>query len=312
MPASHTSLSSHPIHMIAIVGPTASGKSELAVRIAKKYSGEIISADSRQVYKGLNIGTAKVPGVWQRGVFVYKKIPHHCIDFVPPQKTYSVAEYQICAAAAIRDIAHRGKIPILVGGTGLWIDAVVYGWQLPHVAPDKKLRAHLEKKTAPELLKMLQKIDPARARTVEQKNPRRIIRAIEIAQALGSIPPLKKQSRYDALWIGLRPPQDKLARRISERAGNMLHQGLPRETKALLKQRISKKRIRELGFEYRAALEYVSGTITKKEYAEKIAHDTKKYARRQMTWWKRNQEIIWIVDPDSQKPLTLTRAFLTG
>lgn len=279
--------------LIVIVGPTASGKSELAVQIAKKFGGEIISADSQQVYHGLDIGTAKVTGVWKEGVFVYKKIPHHCIDFVSPRRTYSVAEYQECARDVIARITTAGKIPILVGGTGLWIDAVVYDWRLPHVAPDARLRGRLEKKSAAQLLVMLAKLDPKRSHTVEQKNPRRLIRAIEIATALGSVPALGKRAPYAALWIGLNPAPATLEKRIESRAQKMVRSGLIAEIKKLRALHISKKRIYELGFEYRAGLAYLDGAFSEAGLLERLTIETRQYARRQMTWFKRNRDILW-------------------
>lgn len=291
--------------LIVVVGPTASGKSELAVRIAKKYNGEIISADSRQVYRGLDIGTAKVPGAWRNGIFYYKKIPHHCVDFFSPRKTYSVAEYQVCANAAVRDIAHRGKIPILVGGTGLWVDAVVYGWRLPHILPNQKLRTRLDKKSATELFAILKKLDPERAKTIEQKNPRRLIRAIEIAHAIGSVPKLKKRSPYEALWIGLNPTSATLEKRIRTRARKMVRTGLISEIKKLRALRVTIKRIREFGFEYRAGLEYLDGTLSRAELLRRITIQTRQYAKRQMTWFKRNPDIIW--NPSAQRLTALLR-----
>lgn len=279
--------------LIVIVGPTASGKSELGVEIAKKYNGEIISADSRQVYRGLDIGTAKVRGEWRDRIFVYKKIPHHCIDFASPRKAYSVAQYQRCAAKAIQRIAQKGKIPILVGGTGLWIDAVVHEWRFPRVSPNQKLRQRLERKTPAELLVMLKKLDPRRAKSIEQKNPRRLIRAIEIAHVIGSVPKLKKRSPYEALWIGLNPTSATLEKRIRTRARKMIRAGLISEIKKLRALGISTKRIREFGFEYRAGLEYLDGTLSRAELLRRITTQTCQYAKRQMTWFKRNPDIIW-------------------
>lgn len=322
-------------HLIVIIGPTASGKSELAVKIAQKYNGEIISADSRQVYRGLNIGTAKVKGKWhhlpfipadagiqttkrkntgfptrfaqasarrvksgmtiqrRRKIFIYKKIPHHCIDFVSPRKTYSVAEFQQCAAKAIRAIARRGKIPIVVGGTGLWIDALVYDWRLPRVAPDKTLRTLLEKKSAAQLFAMLVKLDPRRSRTVEQKNQRRLIRAIEIARSLGSVSALEKFPAYDALWIGLNPAPATLEKRIKSRVQKMIAAGLIDEIKKLKHAHNAERRITEFGFEYRAGLDYLDGILSKIGLPERLAIETRQYAKRQMTWFKRNPDIIW-------------------
>lgn len=306
--------------VIAIVGPTASGKSELAVKLAKKLNGEIISADSRQIYRGLDISTGKVTGQWviprqarrivrpgslqvkntaraKSRTYVYKNIPHHCIDFVSPKRTYTVAEYKKCAEAAIKDITGRGKFPILVGGTGFWIDAVVYDLNIPEVPPDLDLRKQLEKKSAEELLKILRKLDPRRAKTIEQKNPRRLIRAIEIAKILGKVPTVKKRSPYNTLWIGINPAKDVLRKRISSRIEKMIKRGLIKETKKLLRQGVSRKRTRELGFEYRLALEAANRELSIKELREKLLSETLRYARRQETWWRRNRAIHWISSP---------------
>ncbi len=302
--------------ILVIVGPTASGKSELAVRIAKKYCGEIISADSRQVYRGLDIGTGKVPGQWIKGekltrsrkFFTFKKVQHHCIDFVPPQRTFTAAEFKKCAEEAIKNITGRGKIPILVGGTAFWIDAVVYGLNFPEVPPDPKLRRRLEKKNAAGLLKILQRIDPARAKTIEPKNPRRLIRAIEIVRTLGKIPKLpKKKSPYKVFWLGLKPSYEASPRKIRRRVKGMIKRGLANETKKLLREGFSEKRIREFGFEYRAALEYLEGDMSRPELGERLIRDTSRYARRQMAWWKRNPKIHWIASPSQLYGTNISR-----
>ncbi len=280
---------------MVIVGPTASGKSELAVRIAKKFKGEVISADSRQIYRNLDIGTGKVPGRRIIGSRTsYKGVPHHCIDFVSPKRTYTVAEYKKCAQKAISDIASRGKVPMLVGGTGFWIDAVVYDLDLPAVPPNPKLRKKLEKRNVTELLKMFQKLDPERAKTIEQKNPRRLIRAIEIAKTLGRAPKVKKRSPYTALWIGLTSPSETRSRKIRNRVEKMVKSGLVAETKKLLQDRVPQKRIREFGFEYRAALDYLQNGIDKERLRQRIVRDSIQYARRQMVWFKHNKEIHWV------------------
>lgn len=292
--------------LIVIVGPTASGKSELAVNIAKKCNGEIISADSRQVYRGLNIGTGKVPGKWRppptlisirsyrnESTFIYKGIPHYCIDFVSPQKIFTVAEFKICAEKAIKDIARRGKIPILVGGTGFWIDAVVFDFNLPPVPPNPAFRKILKKKSAAELLSLLKRLDPKRARAIEQKNPRRLIRAIEIAKTLGRVPKLKKRSRYRTLWISIAPHRKTLQKRIRIRLLSRLRGDMIGEAKRLHKQGLSWCRFYELGLEYRFLADYLRGKMTKEKMTAGLEKAINKYARRQMTWWKRNKNIHW-------------------
>ncbi len=280
--------------LIVIVGPTAAGKSELAVKIAKKFKGEIISADSRQIYHGLDVGTGKVPGRWTGKIFLYKKIPHYCLDFVPPQKQYSVAEYKNCAQKALQNITDRHKLPLLIGGTGFWIDAVVYNFALPAVRPNPRLRLLLGKKSAKELLALLRRLDPQRARTIEQKNPRRLIRAIEIAKTLGKVPILRKKNIHQTLWIGLKPKD--LVKRIGLRVKKTIKSGLAAETKKLLQAGVKPNRIKELGFEYQAALLFINNKINKQEFEQKLIKDSLAYARRQMAWFKRNPAIHWFTN----------------
>ena len=195
-------------NLIVIVGPTASGKSALAVRLAKKFVGEVISADSRQVYRGLDIGTGKITRREMRGV------RHHLLDVAEPQRQFSVAEFKERAQCAIRDINARGNIPFLVGGTAFWIDALVHGMRLPAVPPNTALRKRLGKKNARELFQILLRLDLARARTIERQNPRRLIRAIEIARTLGRVPAIKKRLPYRVFWIGISSSPERQKRRI--------------------------------------------------------------------------------------------------
>lgn len=292
-----TAASAKKIKLIVIVGPTASGKSELAVRLAKKFNGEIISADSRQIYCGLDVATGKVAGKRnKKGIFVYKSIPHHCIDEVNPRTQYSAAEFKICAERAIRDIAGRGKLPILAGGTGFWVDAVAHGLSLPQVRPDVILRKRLEKKGASELFRMLKKIDPARARLIDAQNPRRLVRAIEIARVLGAVPGLQKKFPFDTAWIGIRLPENILKRRIHRRLLKRMRLGMVREAQGLRKKGIPWKRFYELGLEYRFLADYLRGNISKKEMIRRIETSNWDYARRQLAWLRKNKEIRWIDD----------------
>ncbi|MDZ4260174.1 MAG: tRNA (adenosine(37)-N6)-dimethylallyltransferase MiaA, partial [Candidatus Sungbacteria bacterium] len=226
--------------VIIIVGPTASGKSDLGISIAKKFKGEIISADSRQVYQRMKIGTAQVKGVWKNGIFISERIPHYGIDFVPPTKVYTAAEFKKYASDAIQKISSAGKVPIVAGGTGFWVDSLVYDFDLPHVEPNWKLREKLEKKSVTRLLAMLTVLDPKRAIHIEKKNPRRLIRAIEIAQALGRVPLLTKKRPYRTCWIGISASQETLKRRIEARARTMIRKGLIAETKKLMIRGVTK------------------------------------------------------------------------
>ena len=285
---------SKKISLIVIVGPTASGKTDLALRLAKKFNGEIISADSRQVYKGLNIGTAKLKGAWKKNIYVAQHVPHFCIDCVSPKKIFTAADFKECAKLAIAGMRARKKIPIVVGGTGFWIDTLLHDLDLPHVPPNERLRKQLEKKTPPQLLLMLARMDPRRAATIEQKNPRRLMRAIEIAQAIGHTPPIVKKNPYRALWLGISPDKDTLAHAIVARSRAMIRAGLVAETKKLQAIGVSKKRICEFGFEYATALDVIEEKTPRNLFLEILARETMKYAKRQMRWFRPNHAIRWI------------------
>lgn len=275
--------------LMVIVGPTASGKSSLAVALAKKYKGEVVSADSRQVYRKLDIGTEKISRRDMRGV------PHHGIDIVSPRHAYSVERWRTYAERAIRATVRRGNIPIIAGGTGLYVDALVYGTSFPKVSPDIKLRRVLEKKTPAELYAYLLELDPDRAETIERENPRRLIRAIEVATALGAVPPLKEQEeRFDVTWIGLKPPFEVLETRIKARLTQALKRGLVRETRMLRETLgLSWKRIDELGLEYSVVARYLRGELSKAEMEEKLYQGVRRYAKRQLRWLARNKRIVW-------------------
>ncbi len=284
--------------LLVIVGPTASGKSELATTLAKTFNGEIVSADARQIYRGLDVGTAKVRGRWttqgKKKIFVSKGIPHYCIDCVSPRRTWTAADFRRCAERAIADIAGRGKLPILTGGTGFWIDVVVQGHELPQVPPDRKLRRALERRSTSELYALLKRLDPRRAHTADPKNPRRILRAIEIARAIGAVPRLTKYQQYRALWLGIAVPPRALERKIALRSRTMIRRGLVEETKKLLAAKITKRRIRELGFEYETALRYVEGRATRAEFLSENIRRTRRYALRQIRQFRKNRCICWI------------------
>ena len=274
---------------IVILGPTASGKSALAVKIAKKINGEIISADSRQVYKGLNIGTGKITKKEMGG------IPHYCLDIVSPKKIFTVADFKKCADEAIEKIFARNKTPIIVGGTGLYIQAIVDNIVLPEVKPDWKLRKELEKKTTEEMFAMLKKLDSERAKKIDRKNPRRLIRAIEIAKELGKIPNLAvKPPSWEFLQVGIKLPDEILKKNIEKRIKKMLKNGLIAETKKLKNSGLSWKRIYEFGFEYKYPAMFLQNKISKDDMLSKMLIENWQYAKRQMTWFKRDKRIKWI------------------
>lgn len=270
--------------VIVILGQTATGKSALSVKIAKKINGEIISADSRQVYKNLDIGTGKIT---QKEM---SNVPHHLIDVANPKKKFTVVEYQKLAISAMADILSRGKNPIICGGTGFYIDAITKGIVFPEVPPNLKLRKILEKKEASELLKILIKLDSIRAKNIKEKNEQnnkvRLIRAIEIAKALGKVPKITEiKPDYKFTKIGIYLPEDKLKKKVEIRVKEMFNKknkgGLLNEIKKLKKTGISNKRLKEFGFEYFEPT------------PEKVILETIRYAKRQMTWFKRDKEIKW-------------------
>ena len=262
--------------VFVILGQTATGKSNLAVKIAKKIDGEIISADSRQVYKGLDIGTGKISKKEMECV------PHHLIDVVSPKKKFTVVEYKKLAEEKIEEIIARENTPIICGGTGFYIDAITKGIVFPEVPPNLKLRKELEKKSAEDLFKMLKKLDSNRAKNIDVKNKVRLIRAIEIAKALGKVPKITEVlPQFKFIKIGLFLPEDLLKKKIEKRVKKMFDDGLLQEIKKLKKSGLSQKRLKEFGFEY-----------SDPTY-EKVVAETIKYAKRQMTWFKRDKEIKW-------------------
>lgn len=274
--------------LIIIVGPTASGKSALAVRLAKNFNGEIVSADSRQVYRGLDIGSGKIRKNEKQN------IPHYLLDHASPRRVFTVSQYQKLAQRKITEIWQRGKIPILVGGTGFYIQAVVDGINFPAVPPNLNLRRQLKKKSTDELFNQLKKLDPFRAKKIDAQNPHRLIRAIEIATALGKVPKLKTvKLKTESLFIGLRPPPAVLKRKIKLRLLARFRQGLIAEVKKLKKDGLSWQRLDDLGLEYRRAAEYLQGKITKKELVARLENEILAYTRRQLTWFKRDKRIVW-------------------
>jgi len=292
--------------LITVVGPTASGKSDLAVMIARAVGGEVVSADSRQVYTDLDLGTGKITRKEMRGV------PHHLLDVASPKRTFTVAQYKKLAERSIADIIDRGNVPILCGGTGFYVQAIVDDLQIPNVPPNVPLRKTLSKKTVAELFAILTKLDPDRAYTIDAKNPVRLIRAIEIAQALGSVPklPTKPADMYDMLIVGILPSDAELRARIHKRLLARMRQGMLAEAKRLHIQGLSWKRMEDLGLEYRYLARHLQGKLTKKEMLEELENAIWQYAKRQKTWFKRDKRIVWITPAELKKITPLATQFL--
>ncbi|MDE2031081.1 MAG: tRNA (adenosine(37)-N6)-dimethylallyltransferase MiaA [Patescibacteria group bacterium] len=295
--------------IIVILGQTSTGKSDFAVQIAKEVSGEIISADSRQVYKGMNLGAGKITKKEMKG------IPHHLLDVASPSKIFTVSEFKKIADKKIEEIIKRGKTPVLCGGTGFYIDAVIDDIALPEVPPNKKLRESLENKTPLQLFAMLQKLDPTRAKNIDTQNKVRLVRAIEVAKAIGKVPqnPKKIERKYEVIKVGLTLPDKILKGKIKTRLLNRINKGMLREISNLHKQRLSWKRMEMLGLEYRYGALYLQKKISKDEMIEQICKQTWQYAKRQRTWFKRDKAILWVNSQEiheKAKALKMIKVFL--
>jgi len=284
-------------HLIAIVGPTAVGKSALAIYLAQVFSGEIVSADSRQVFRSMDIGTAK-PSPEERAL-----VPHHLIDVVNPDQDFTVALYQEIAIRAIEDIQRRGRLAFLVGGSGLYVRALVGGFRIPLVPPDAELRRSLEGKAAAEgytaLYEELKGIDPTAAQRIDPHNVRRVIRALEVfrttglpfSQLQGSSPLLQS---FRTLTIGLTATREDLYRRIDSRVDRMMERGLVQEVKGLLEQGYSLDLPAMSGLGYKQIGQYLKEDIDLSKAVQRIKYETHRFARHQYAWFRPNdEEIHW-------------------
>ena len=285
--------------VIVILGPTASGKSAFAVELARKIGGEVISADSRQVYKGLDIGTGKITKREMKGV------PHHLLDIASPRRVYTASDFVRDGQAAIADIQSRGKVAILCGGTGFYIDALLGRISLPQVPANKSLRSRLQKKSAPELFALLQKKDPKRAAQMdtpsERNNKVRLIRALEVSKKYQGLTLISSGGVgpriITAQWIGIARPQENINSRIAIRLKRRLKAGMVSEARRLHAAGLSYKRMESLGLEYRSLSRFLQGTITRSQLESELLHDICAYSKRQITYWKRNDAIRWLSAP---------------
>lgn len=277
--------------LIVLLGPTASGKTALSLKIAAEFNCEIISADSRQVYKHMDVGTDKIPAEKRQG------IPHYLIDVADPSERFTVADFKRLAEEKIEDILERGKIPFIVGGTGLYIDVLTKNFSLP--PENKKLRAQLEKELEKYgkdfLYNKLKKLDPKNAEKIHPNNARYVIRAIEIFMATKS-PKNDRcaEPKYEILQFGLNLPREKLFERIETRVDEQLKRGLIEETKHLLKMGYDKILPSMSSLGYKEIIKYLDGELTLEETAELLKKNTRNYAKRQITWFKRDKNIIWL------------------
>ncbi len=292
--------------LLAIVGPTATGKTEVGILVAEVLNGEIVSADSMQCYRGLDIGTAK-PTAEQQA-----RVPHHLIDIVDPDTPFSVAEYQERARAAIEDIHQRGRLPVLVGGSGLYVRAAIDGLGLPMAPPDPELRQRLTEEArehGPAVLHArLGAVDPEAAARIHINDEKRIIRALEVFELTGlPISRLQEldrqqQARYNTRQFGLTLPREEMYRRIEARVEEMIRSGLVEEVKSLLDRGYDERLVPMKGLGYAQIIPVVRGKRSRDEAVKLLKRDTRRFAKRQLTWFRADSRIEWInvADADAQ------------
>lgn len=282
--------------VVVIVGPTASGKTAVSIELAKKINGEIISADSMQIYKDMNIGSAKPTEEEMQGIY------HHMIDVVEPTEVFNVARYKEMAEKCIEEILVKGKIPIIVGGTGLYVSTLTNGIEFSDIESDEEYRKELENISLQEngvdiLFEQLKIIDPEAANVIDKNNVRRVIRALEIYKVTGKTKTQVdkesvKELKYDYRIFGMLWDRQELYERIDKRVDIMIDMGLVDEVEKINKNGISSTAIQGLG--YKEIIEYIKNEITLEDAIEKIKQETRRYAKRQMTWFKRDKSIIWL------------------
>lgn len=277
--------------IIVVAGPTASGKSDFAVALALEVGGEVISADSRQIYRGLNIGTGKITKEEMKGV------PHYMLDICDLNEEFSVAEYKKIALPILEDILSRGKTPIICGGTGQYIDALIFKNDLPEVPPNHELRVELEKRSTESLYEELSQADPRRASKIDSKNKVRLIRALEIVASLGRVPETAQANLKYPTTLYLMSPKRSVSReRTEKRLLNRINNGMLEECKKLVKEGATYEWLEKLGLEYRYMSRHLQGEITYEEFIEILKHKTFQYAKRQDTWNKKYLPIATIVE----------------
>lgn len=283
--------------VIVICGPTASGKTALSIELAKKIKGEIISADSMQIYKDMNIGTAKPTKEEQ------KDIKHYLLDYISPENRYSVAQYKHDAKCAIKEIISNGKIPIIVGGTGLYVDSLIYEIEYNDIKIDGSYREELERIVEKEglnkLYSMAVQIDPIAMKKISKNDKKRIMRVLEIYKSTGKtktqqeIESRKNPIQYDYKVFAINWDREILYQRINKRVDIMIKQGLIEEVKDILEKYKNFPTAMQ-GLGYKEVVDYINGVYTKEEMVEKIKMETRRYAKRQLTWFRKNKQTIWI------------------
>jgi tRNA dimethylallyltransferase len=300
--------------IIIILGQTATGKSDLAILLAKKYNGAIISADSRQVYKGMDLGSGKVIADNISEEFLSEGIPHYLIDVADPKKDiFSLSDFLRQSKKALKAIEKNKLLPIICGCTGLYISAFIENWQLPKTKPNWKLRKELEICATHELFKRLQKLDPLRAEKIDPSNRRRLVRSLEavIQSGLPMAPILKKEPLGDFLIFGLKRDNKTLKRLIHLRLNRRLHLNMLQEINELRKKGVSSERLEGFGLEYRYLNRYLEKKVTYQEMKGQLATAIYHFAKRQNTWFKRIPNVRWFQSKsDNKKAFKLVEDFL--
>lgn len=294
--------------LVVVAGPTASGKSSLGITLAQTFQGEIVSADSRQVYRGLDIGAAKVTPAEQA------LVPHHLLDVVDPDEIYTVARFQREAIAAIDEILARGHQPLLVGGSPHYIQAVVDHLDIPAIAPQPALRSQLEARPLADLLAELEQLDPQCAATIDRHNPRRIIRALEVCLVTGQ--PFSQQRRtaeplYECLQLAIDWPRPELYARIDARVDERMGQGMVEEVNRLLACGVSHERLEAFGLEYRYMSRLLRGEFASEAaMVERLKFAIHDFTRRQLTWFRKDQRLMWVDGHRLEAAIEMVRQFL--
>lgn len=300
--------------IVIILGQTATGKSDLAIALAKKYNGAIISADSRQVYNGMNLGSGKVIRDTNAPDFKSEGIPHYLIDIVDPRKDFfSVSDFLIQTKKSLKEIKKNKQLPIICGGTGLYISALLGNWQLPKTKPNWKLRKELETHTTSELFLHLQKVDPIRAKNIDPLNRRRLVRSLEaVLQSGQTMSPLKNGKPLgDFFIIGLKRKNQQLKKLIRSRLNRRLRLKMLDEITTLKKNGVSSERLESFGLEYRYLNRYLEGKISYKEMNNQLVTAIYHFAKRQNTWFKRIPNVCWFESKrDNKKAFKLVEDFL--
>lgn len=302
------------VKILVILGQTATGKSDLAILLAKKYNGAIISADSRQVYKGMDLGSGKVIKDSASKEFSSEGISHYLIDVADPKKDiFSLSDFLKQSSKALREIQKQNKLPIICGGTGLYISAFIENWQLPKTKPDWQLRKNLESCSLGELFSRLKKLDPERASKIDPKNKRRLIRSLEniIQSGTPMAPITKKESLGDFLLIGLKRENKTLKKLIRLRLNRRLRLDMCREIENLKQAGVTSERLESFGLEYRYLNRYLEKKLTYQEMKEQLTTAIYHFAKRQNTWFKRIPNVHWFQSKnDNKKAFKLVEDFL--